>query len=292
MTFPRGLLLWTSVFLCSLPLRAAHYRMEASTTWAENINRASSPADWRDVQRLDLRAAGGTLKQWTAGLVTTAELDAGFERVPRYTGLDALTAGASGQARQKFGFGPYAPVLAFDASLRGRESKQPGDDGWTAAAGLRLTKRLTSAWRVGAVVDWQQHYAESAIFDTRHHRAFGTVAWDITPWLQLSHGNGRLWGDFTANASPAIWARALSGALGRAIGDYYNTVSWAPTHTFGPGWVTYRVTGHVSFWWLELSPAIGRNTSLPIRYESLFSVNKVGVKYRQDLWTLQLLHRF
>ena len=56
--------------------------------------------------------------------------------------------------------------------------------------------------------------------------------------------------------------------------------------------MTYRVTGRVSFWWLELSPAIGRDTSLPVRYESRFSVNKVGVKYRQDIWSIQLLHRF
>ncbi len=266
--------------------------MEASTTWAENITRASSPGDWRDATRIDVRGTAGVLQQWTAGLVTTAELDAGFERVPRYSGLDALTAGFGGQARQKFGFGPYAPVLAFAASLHGRNSKRPGDDGWTADASLRLSKRLTSAWRVGVVGDWQQHYAESSIFDTRHHRFFATVAWDITPWLQLSHGNGRLWGDFTANASSTVWARALSGALGAPVRDYYNTVSWAALDTFGPGWVTYRVSGRVSFWWLELAPAIGPNTSLPLRYESLFSVNKIGVKYRQNLVTLQVLHRF
>jgi hypothetical protein len=64
------------------------------------------------------------------------------------------------------------------------------------------------------------------------------------------------------------------------------------THLFGPAWVTYRVTGRVSFWWLELSPVLGPNTSLPIRYDSLFSVNKIGIKYRQDQWSVSLLHRF
>ncbi len=292
MTLPRGLALWASLLLPTLPVHAVSYRMETVTTWAENITRASSASDWKDAHRHEVKLAGGVLRQWTAGLVTTAELGAGFERVPKYTALDAVTAGASAQARQKFGFGPSAPVLSFDAGLRHRAARLDGDDGWTATAGLRFAKRLTSAWRVAAIGDWQQHTARSSIFDTRHHRLWATIAWDATPWLQLSHGNGRLWGDFTANASPGVWSRALSSALGRAVADYYNTVSWAPTDAFGPGWVTYRVTGHVSFWWLELSPALGRNTSLPFRYESLFSVNKIGVKYRQDLWSVQLLHRF
>ena len=52
----------------------------------------------------------------------------------------------------------------------------------------------------------------------------------------------------------ARWPRALSGALGTNVSDYYNTVPWAVTDSYGPGWVTYRVTGRVSFWWLELSP--------------------------------------
>ncbi len=292
MNFPRGLALWASVFLSTLPVHAINYRMESSATWAENITHSSAPSDWRDAHRLDMHLAGGVLQQWAAGLVTTTELDAGFERVPKYTRLDAFGGGVSTQVRQKFGFGPFAPVVSVDLGLHGRDAKIDGDDGWIASGSLRLAKRLAPAWRVAVIGDWQQHYARSSIFDTRHHRFFGTVAWDITPWLQLSHGNGRLWGDITANASPGIWARALAGDLGRNISDYYNTVSWGATDSVGPGWVTYRVTSRVSFWWLELSPAIGRNTSLPLRYESHFSVNKVGVKYVQDSWSIQVLHRF
>ena len=266
--------------------------MEAATSWTENINRASAGPDWRDALQHEVRGAFGHFRQWTDGLVTTGEIVGSFERVPKYTDLDHVTAGIAGQARQKFGFGAFAPVVSLDVDLRAREARRDGDDGWTASSAVRVGKRVTESWRAALVGDWQQHYARSSIFDTRHHRLFATVTWDITDRLQLSHGNGRLWGDFTANASGPIWARALSGALGSNISDYYNTVSWAVTDTFGPGWVTYRVTGRVSFWWLELSPAIGRNTSLPLRYESRFSVNKVGVKYRQDIWSVQLMHRF
>lgn len=278
---------------CLLPsLGASGLRMAASTTWAENISRSSAPSDWRDASTLQLLASWTALREWQTGLITTGEIGVGTSRTPRFTHLDATTAGASGQVRKKFGLGAYATVVAIDAGLQAREARLAGDDGWTANAALTLSRRLTPAWRVAATTDWQQHYADRAIFDTRHHRAFGTITWDITDRWSLSHGNGRLWGEFTANASWMVWERAMRGDLGRNISGYYRTVPWGVTNAIEPGWVTYRVDGRVNFWWLELSPALGRNTALPLRYESRFSVNQVGVKYRQDLWSLQLLHRY
>jgi hypothetical protein len=281
--------------LVGLEMRSAlatNLRMEASTAWAENINRASSPGDWRDSARLDASLSLVHLTEWRTGLVSVVEGGASAERITRFTQQDAATAGGSLQVRRKFGFGPHAPVLSFDASLRGREARIDGNDGWTAGAGVRVTKRFTTWFRAGLTADWQEHDARSAVFDTQHHRVFGTLAWQIAPRLSLTHGNGRLWGSFTANASSAVWSRALGGGLGRPIADYYHTVPRSVTESYGPGWVTYRVDGHVSFWWLELSAALGPNTSLPLRYESFFSVNRVGVKYRQDVWTLQLIHRY
>jgi hypothetical protein len=292
MTLPRRLAACAFALLALQGTRAAGVRVETSAAWVENISHASGPSDWRDASRFNVRGSLGGFRQWTAGLITSGEVTGSFEHVPKYSKLDALTGGLSGQARQKFGLGPFAPVISLDAGFLGRDARLDGDDGWTATSALRATKRLAQSWRFAAVGDWQQHYARNSIFDTRHRRVFGTLTWNVTPKLQLSHGNGRLWGDFTANASPGVWSRALSGAAGANISQYYNTVSWSALDVFGPGWVTYRVRGHVNFWWLELSPALGPNTSLPLRYESLFSVNKVGVKYRQDVWSLQLLHRF
>jgi hypothetical protein len=291
MTLPRAAALCAFALATHLG-HAASLRLEASTTWAENISHSSAASDWRDAHRHEAQASLSLLKQWTAGLVSTSEVDAGTELVPRFARMNAFTAGIGTQLRQKFGFGALAPFVTVEGGLHHREARLAGDDGWTATAAVRVGKRLNESWRLGATGDWQQHDAASSIFDTRSHRVFGTITWDITPWLQLSHGNGRLWGDVTANASPAVWPRALSGALGSNISEYYNTVSWGTTDSFGPGWVTYRVTARASFWWLELAPAIGRNTSLPFRYESIFTVNKIGIKYRQDLWTVQWVTRF
>lgn len=283
------------LLVCLLPSTLAHatnLRLEAATTWAENINRASSPIDWRDAWRHEARGALSLTHEWFTGFIANGELNARAEHVPDFTKLDAVHAGPAATLRQKFGLGAYAPALAVDLGFHRRDTRLDFDDAWVATAGARLTKRLTPSWRAGVHADWEQHYARSAIFDTKHHRFFATVTWDILPWLQLSHGNGRLWGSFTANASSTIWSRALSGALGPHISSYYNTVPWAALDLYGPGWVTYIVDGRVSFYWLELSPAVGRNTSLPLRFENRVSVNQVGVKYRQDLWTLSLLHRF
>ena len=280
------------VLLSGPSLRALTVSSEATAAWAENIGRATADINWRDAMRFETRTEVSFLREWRAGFMTVGRIDAGIEHVPDFSKMDAFTGGLATTFRQKFGLGALAPVASLDLGLRRREARLAADDGWLATAGLRLSRRVTESWRLSAVTDWRQHYARSAIFDTRHHRVFATVAWDLTDWLQLAHGNGRLWGDFTANAGPSIWPLALAGALGPDVSNYYNTTAWGVTELLGPGWVTYRVSGRVSFWWLELAPALGRNTSLPLRYESLFSVNKVGIKYRQDVWTLQLLYRF
>lgn len=274
------------------PASALNLRFEAATTRTENIARAAAPSDWRDAWSHEAAASLSLFREWRIGFITTAELAARGGHTPDFPDLDAVTIGPSVQIRQKFGLGAFAPSFAIEGTLHNRLAKLDEADGWISTVGTRLTKRLTHSWRASAVADWDQHHARSSIFDTRHHRFFGVVSWDLNDRWQLTHGNGRLWGDFTAAASWMVWERAMYGGLGPEISDYYRTISWGVTDAFGPGWVSYRVRGRVSFWWLELSPALGRNSSLPLRYESRMSVNKVGVKYRQDIWSLQFIQRF
>jgi hypothetical protein len=291
--FPlRGLRSCALAAIAVVSLPGADLRMQASTTWAENIARSSHPADQRTAVRYEGLAAASLFRQWTDGLITVGEIGAGFEAVPRYNRTDATLFGFDGRARQKFGWGAFAPVLAFEAGLQHRAARLDDNDGWTSRAGLSLGKRLTPAWRLTAVGDWEQHDARNQVFDTRHRRLFGVVTWDLSRRLQLSHGIGRLWGDFTANASSGVWSRALSGGLGPKVAATYNVIPWRTTDAYGPGWVTYRVTGRVNFWWLELSPALGRDTSLPLRCEVRESLNQAGIRYRQEFWSVQWLHRF
>lgn len=280
------------MFLSTLPVRAASYRMEAVTTWAENINRASSPADWADTVRHEARATASLLTPIATGVSLITEADFGYTIVPRYMRNTAAAASARAALRWKFGLGAFAPVLTTDVALARRETRIPGDTGWLATGSLHLSRRFTESWRASLTGDWSQNYAAHATFDTRHHRLHGSVTYDLNDRWQLTYGRGSLWGDITANASARVWSRALAGLISPAIGAYYPTLSWETTDSFGPGYVTYRLKARSDFWWLELAPALGRNTSLPLRYESTVTMNFVGVKYRQDLWSLGLLHRF
>ena len=267
-------------------------RMAASTTWAENISRTSNTPEARDSLRHDAQLTASLLQLFATGFSLIAELEAGEQSVPRYVRNTTFTAGARVTLRKKFGLGAFVPVLAAEGALTRRDARIPGETAWLATGALTLSQRFTEAWRAAVTGDSEQAWAVHAPFDTRHQRLHASVTWDATDTWQLTAGGGRLWGDFTAQASGRTWARALSGQLTPAIASYYNTVPYETTDSYGPGWVSYRVHGHSDFWWLGLAPALGPNTSLPLRYESSRTVNRAGVVYRQELWTLGLLHRF
>lgn len=271
---------------------AVNLRMESITTWAENISRSSSPLNWIDALRQEAHLSGSHLQPLATGLSVVVDGDVGFETVPRFVRNSAYFAGGTVQLRKKFGLGPFAPMVTTEVGLQRREAHIHSDNSWIATGAVRIAKRFTDDWRASLTGDWRQAYAAGTTFDVRHHRLLGTIAWDITERWQLTYGRGSLWGDFVATAGPAVWARALSGQFGPAIGTLYPTLSWETNDNYGPGWVSYRAKGRSDFWWLELSPALGRNTSLPLRYESTFTKNFVGITYRQDLWTLGVLHRF
>lgn len=268
------------------------FRAEGSASWAENISRSSASADWRDTMRHEGSVTASMLTPLATGVSFISEASAVYESVPRYVLNTEYFATARGQLRWKFGLGAFAPVATVETSLSRREARIDAADGWRIAGALRLSKRFTDSWRASVTGDWEQTYAAHPTFDVRHHRLFGTVTYDLNDRWQLTYGRGSLWGDFVANAGARTWNRALTGQLSPAIGAYYPTLSWEVTHSYGPAWVSYRAKGRANFWWLELSPALGRNTSLPLRYESSYTTNFVGVQYRQDVWTVSILHRF
>lgn len=272
-----------------LPISA---RMEASTTWAENLSRTSAVANRVNTLRQQTNFTATVLTPIATGFSLITELAAGYELVPRYARTNALNAGPRALLRYKFGLGAYTPVLSAEGAFIRREARLPGDNGWIASGALRLSQRFTESWRASLTGDWSQHYAAHSAFDVRSHRLLGTVTYDLNSVWQLTYGRGRLWGDFTANAAGTVWAKAVGGQLGTAIQNYYSSVASETNDSYGSGWVSYRVTGRSDFWWLELSPALGRNTSLPLRYESSTTVNRVGIEYPQHLWTAGILHRF
>lgn len=267
-------------------------RMAASTAWAENISHTSSAADRKSAVRDQLSGGASWLHEWPGSFVSVLDVSATAETIRHYSKAGSMTVGPTFSVRRKFGLGAFAPLAEATIGAAYRDARLAYDDGWSPTASLRVAKRISGAWRVALTTDWAQHDGKNATFDTSHHRVFAQLAWDPTPRLQISYGVGRLWGSFTANASAPVWTRALGGALGAKVFEYYNTVPWLTTEMYGPRWVTYRVEGFANFQWLEISPALGRNTSLPFRLERTNTINLIGVAYPQEIWSLSVLHRF
>lgn len=277
---------------CTASGAFSNLRLKTAASWAENISRSSSALDWADAMTYEVEIAADHRRQFTSNLTGMVQFQAGALLRPQYNRNDELNLGVTGELKQKFDLGPMAPILTATGSVTGKSARMSGNDGWTATGALNASKRLTESWRLSATADWHNHYADSDTFNVRYQRIFGELFWDITDRWQVSYGYGRFWGDFTANASPVIWPRAIGGLLGPAIFNYYNAMPWEVTDSYGPGWVTYRVYGKSRLWWLQVSPALTDRTSLSLRYDSVFTVNKVNVKYRTDKWTLSLLHNF
>ena len=84
----------------------------------------------------------------------------------------------------------------------------------------------------------------------------------------------------------------VAGAFGPTIQSYYASIPWHVTNTYGAGWVAYRVDARADQWWIGLAPAIGDNSSLPLRYERTEVTNRVGVRYVSEIWSLAFVHRF
>jgi hypothetical protein len=274
------------------PMSAADLRMKATTTWAENISRSSSPLDWRDSLIGEVSVTASLGRQLASGLLARGSAEAAASGSTRYSRLGFATLRATGQLQYKFGLGPMAPVLQGEVAVARREARIRGDDGYTTSAGLSFAKRFNEAWRARVAGDWQQHYARRETFDTHSQRVFGEVSWDLHPRWQVTAGYGRQWMDFVATAGPVVWPQARAGAFGAAIANYYATTPTLVTGAFGPGWTSYRVEGEADLRWFELSPALTERTSLALRYDRVLTLNRVNVEYQQDLWTLRLLHAF
>lgn len=294
---PRLLVLFVCAFGClAASLHAAanalSFRTETSATWIDNISRTSNPPDQREAARFSATAAATTFRSWKSRFVTSADFAATLEHVPAYDRADTLTLGPQLGLRRRIGLGAFAPTFDLTLAAQHRHARLTAARGWTQSLGLRFSKRLTSAFRASLHADWSRHDARHAAFDVSHRQLSAQLTWDFDPRWQLTAGAARFAGYFTANAAGPTWARALAGDFGPSVLDYYRSVPRLATHLYGPSWVSYRVSGDANLFWLELSPVLGRNTSLPFRFERIDATNRIGVNYRQDLVSLSLLHRF
>ena len=215
-----------------------------------------------------------------------------MEACPRYNGLDFIAAGPRLELRRKFGLGPFAPTLRFAASAGGIIARESERGAWSAAASLSLSKRLSESWRASVSAEWQGQDARESVYDRGLRGLSAEINWDLTDRWQISLGVSRQKGDQTAYASWNHWAWVYYGAAGPALANYYQSLRWITSDTFGPGWVAYHIDGHTSLWWVTLSPALSANTALPFRLERVEVRGGAGTRYVSHLVSLSLVHRF
>jgi hypothetical protein len=267
----------------------------AGTVTAEWTDNLSHSALATDQLAGEIFSAGGSLDRrfsLTRDLSLLAGGTATAEICPQYDGLDQVAAGLQLELREKFGLGALAPVLSLRTEAGAASFGESARDGWSAKGALGVAKRLNDAWRVTVNADWSHQEARQQVFDCEKRGLSAELSWDVTDRWQVGLGARREWGQQEASASWNAWSYLSYGGAGPALANYYEQIPYVYSSTFGPGWVAYRVRGQTNLWWLSLSPALGANTALPLRFESVEVYAAAGTRYISHQVSLSIVHRF
>jgi hypothetical protein len=294
-----------SAFLLALPAGFAQ-REGSSSSWLENlhlsasgtfsrtdnISRTSYEPSRKDAETYELTLASTHSRQLSRNFLLIATAEATALTAPDYELTASNRFGGRLTLQRKFGLGPQATVLQINAAATFKDARLDADRGWTTEAGVQLSKRVLPNLKFSANANWLEHSARRNTFDLGQESYSAEVRWDINDRWSLAGSAGRLSGDIVANASWPIWSTMLAGGLGQTIFNYYTSRPWTTTHLYGDGWVSYNVEADVDLWSASLGFSINDHTSLELRKSAAFVVNRVGVTYPTDSWSLGLSHRF
>lgn len=288
----RALLFAVASLLATVAAHAHEFRVGATATYAENISRTSYEPTAQDAAVFTVDGAYLHAKQLAPNWTLIGAVEASAEHVGRFSALNRAAAGARASVRHKFGLGPMVPVLEAGVALTAVRFDESGRSGWREEGFASLSQRVTESWRVVATANWESFTAARAPFDTHARRLGLETYYDVTDTWQFAAGVSRLHGQLVANAAWSVWGQAIGGALGPTVQQYYTSIPWEVSNTFGSGWVAYRVECRADFWWTQIAARLSDRTSLPLRYESVKVINRIGVRYDSAFWSLGVLHRF
>ena len=263
-----------------------------SASWVENASRTSFVPTRKDAAIYEFDAGISQHRQLSGSWLLNASGDASYTSEPAFDRNSNLKLGPTLGLQHKFGLGALAPVLLFDATLTYKSARIAADTGWTAEAGLRLSKRLLPELKVAASGRWLEHYAKSSTFDLQQRTVALEATWDINENWQLGGTASWLQGRVVANAAWSVWSQAIGGGLGQTVFNYYNSIPWEVTDSYGPKWVSYNVEARANLLSLTLARKLDAQTNLELRYASAYVVNHIDIRYPTDSWGLALTHRF
>lgn len=273
-------------------LENLHLTAAGTVSTVDNISRTSYAPTRKDAETYEFSLASTHARQLAPNLLLIATGEAASLTVAEYDLTNNLRAAGRIVLQTKFGLGPQATVLQVNTAATYKAARFDADRGWTTEAGVQLAKRVWPNLRLAASASWLEHDARNALFDLNQHSYTAEAQWDINDRWTLSGSASRLSGDIVANAAWPVWATMLAGGFGPAIFDYYTSRPWSVTNLYGPGWVSYNVEGDVDLWAVSLGYAFSDRTSLELRRNGAYIVNRVGVTYPTSSWGLSLTHRF
>ncbi len=273
-------------------LERLHLTATATVSTVNNLSRASHPPSRQDATTWEVNLASRHARQLAPSLLLIATADVASLVVPDFDQTNHHRLSGRLALQQKFGLGPQATVLELSAATGYKHARLRPDRGWSSEVGVQLAKRVLPNLRLAANAKWLEHAARNAVFDLHQSSYTLDLRWDIDERWTFSASGGRLEGDIVANASWPVWGTMLAGGFGPAIFDYYTSRPWTTTHLYGSGWVSYNVGADVDLWSASVSYALSDHTSLELRKSAAYVVNRVGVTYPTDAWSLGLAHRF
>jgi len=264
----------------------------SSATWVRNISRTSFAPTRIDALRLEFDTTAEQHRQLAPDWLLTLGASADYTAVPDYDLTSQLKLGPAVVLQRKFGLGPLAPVLQFNASCTYEATRLAGDRGWTAEAGVRLAKRILPELKVAVDGRWREHYASSDIFAIQQRSIDVEAVWDINARWRLTGSATWLQGGIVANAEWSVYSQAISGAFGPTVQRYYSSIPFGITNSYGAGWTAYNVHAKVTLWSAALAYALTEHATLEFRLDDVYVINYVNVRYPTESWGLGLNYRF
>jgi hypothetical protein len=258
-------------------------QLEATIGWDDNLTRSNEAPS-----RLGDRIHAVSVSR-RAALPVAEHLQAVFdgfvsgEVLARYSGLDRLSAGATGQLqfRRSAAFG--APTFALIANVQRDEYRSRQRTGTRIGLGASARQSLTDRIDAFAALGWSRRDAADAVFDQRERAVRANIDYSLGKAGTLYAGAERRRGDVitTSQGFEAEYAQA-------ARAD-------APDTAFGPGYHAYRLGARTTIWSLGWSLPLDARRAIDFSWRQATSsatLPNETLRYRTTLYSLSYLLRF
>ena len=195
-----------------------------------------------------------------------------------YSGLNLTEIGAHSTLRRKFGLGPYAPRLEMRAEVSHQLSKVEEWSGNWVRVGATFHQRFSPQWQASLNGVHEQLFAKRDVYSTTSTTTTATIDFDLTEEWRISVSTGYSDGDHLA------WCR-------NSWSSFVGTVQWLDG-IFGGDWFPYQSKGHTVAGAINLSRAIGPNSTITLSYDISETRSSKNHVYQNQIIRLQLIHAF